>query len=216
VNRPNAASRAGAGYRRDEDVTDELQGAAAEEGRTSGPAGDGVVVLAAPRGFCAGVRRAIGVVERALDTCFPDLAGPVERALDTCLPDLAGPASDDICYASQNRPDAVEELAGRTDLVLVVGSPNSSNSVRMVEVGQIAGTPAHLVPDVSHLDGRWFAGVGAVGLSAGASAPEVLVEEGLDQLRDMGYKKVQMATVATENVIFSLPSAVAGPRGGGT
>ena len=132
------------------------------------------------------------------------------------FPDLVGPASDDICYASQNRQDAVKELARRTDLVLVVGSPNSSNSVRMVEVAELAGTPAHLVPDVGHLDERWLAGVRAVGLSAGASAPEVLVEEVLDRLADVGYRKVQLATVATEDVVFSLPPAVADPRGGGT
>jgi len=132
------------------------------------------------------------------------------------FPDLVGPGTDDICYASQNRQDAVKELARRTDLVLVVGSPNSSNSIRMVEVARLDGTPAQLVPDVTHLEPGWFAGVGAVGLSAGASAPEVLVEEVLDRLRDMGYGRVQMATVATEDVVFSLPPAVVDPRGGRT
>jgi 4-hydroxy-3-methylbut-2-enyl diphosphate reductase len=142
-----------------------------------------------------------------------ETAGVVD-VLRRRFPDLVGPGTDDICYASQNRQDAVKELARRTDLVLVVGSPNSSNSIRMVEVAELAGTPAHLVPDVSYLDAGWFSGVGAVGLSAGASAPEVLVEEVLDRLRDMGYGKVQMATVATEDVVFSLPPAVAEPRGG--
>jgi 4-hydroxy-3-methylbut-2-enyl diphosphate reductase len=143
-----------------------------------------------------------------------ETAGVID-VLHRRFPDLVGPGSDDICYASQNRQDAVKELAGRTDLVLVVGAANSSNSVRMVEVAELAGTPAHLVPDVTHLEPAWFAGVPAVGLSAGASAPEVLVEEVLDRLRDMGYGRVQMATVATEDVVFSLPPAVAHSRGGG-
>ncbi len=143
-----------------------------------------------------------------------ETAGVIE-VLRRRFPDLVGPGSDDICYASQNRQDAVKELARTTDLVLVVGSPNSSNSVRMVEVAELAGTPAHLVPDVTHLDPAWFAGVRSVGLSAGASAPELLVEEVLDRLRDMGYGKVRIATVATEDVVFSLPPAVAEPRAGG-
>lgn len=96
--------------------------------------------------------------------------------------------------------------------MLVVGSPNSSNSVRMVEVAELAGTRAYLVPDVSHLEQDWFSQVRSVGLSADASAPELLVEEVLDRLRDMGYGKLQMATVATEDVVFSLPPAVAGGR----
>ena len=148
-------------------------------------------------------------------TLSVDETAGVIAVLRRRFPDLVGPGTDDICYASQNRQDAVKELARRTDLVLVVGSPNSSNSVRMVEVAELAGTPARLVPDVTHLDPGWFAGVRAVGLSAGASAPDVLVEEVLDRLRDMGYGKVRMATVASEDVVFSLPPAVAEPRAGG-
>ena len=149
-------------------------------------------------------------------TLSVDETAGVVAVLRRRFPDLVGPGTDDICYASQNRQDAVKELARRTDLVLVVGSPNSSNSVRMVEVAELAGTPARLVPDATHLVPEWFAGVRSVGLSAGASAPEVLVEEVLDRLRDMGYGKVQMATVATEDVVFSLPPVAADPRGGGT
>ena len=149
-------------------------------------------------------------------TLSVDETAGVVAVLRRRFPDLVGPGTDDICYASQNRQDAVKELARRTDLVLVVGSPNSSNSVRMVEVAELAGAPARLVPDATHLVPEWFAGVRSVGLSAGASAPEVLVEEVLDRLRDMGYGKVQMATVATEDVVFSLPPVAADPRGGGT
>ena len=128
------------------------------------------------------------------------------------FPELTGPGTDDICYASQNRQDAVKAIAVDTDLVLVVGSPNSSNSVRMVEVAELAGTAARLVPDVSHLDPAWLDGVRSVGLSAGASAPEVLVDEVLDRLAELGYGDVRLASVATEDVVFALPSSV----GGGT
>jgi len=142
-----------------------------------------------------------------------ETAGVVE-VLRRRFPDLAGPGTDDICYASQNRQDAVKAVAAETDLVLVVGSPNSSNSVRMVEVARLAGTPARLVPDVSQLDPDWLAGVGSVGLSAGASAPEVLIEEVLDRLAELGYADVRLASVATEDVVFALPSSVGGGSGG--
>ena len=140
-----------------------------------------------------------------------ETAGMVE-VLERRFPDLVGPGSGDICYASQNRQDAVKAVAAETGLVLVVGSPNSSNSVRMVEVAELAGTPARLLPDVSHLDPAWLAGVTSVGLSAGASAPEVLVDEVLDRLAELGYPDVRLASVAVEDVVFALPSSV----GGGT
>ena len=92
-------------------------------------------------------------------TLSVDETAGVVAVLRRRFPDLVGPGTDDICYASQNRQDAVKELARRTDLVLVVGSPNSSNSVRMVEVAELAGTPARLVPDATHLVPEWFAGV---------------------------------------------------------
>jgi (E)-4-hydroxy-3-methyl-but-2-enyl pyrophosphate reductase len=323
------------------DVTEQRE----HTGAQRAPAGDGVVVLAEPRGFCAGVRRAIGVVERALDlhgapvyvrkeivhnahvvsvlrrrgAVFVDseaevppgavcvfsahgvspevrrtAAGRELRVIDaTCplvakvhqearryardgrtlllighadheevegtrgeapertivveseaaaerldlpvdtplayltqttlsvdetvgvvdvlsrrFPDLVGPGSDDICYASQNRQDAVKAIAAETDFVLVVGSPNSSNSVRMVEVAELAGTPARLVPDVSHLDPQWLAGVRSVGLSAGASAPEVLVEEVLNRLRERFELTIEEVVVAEETVTFKLPAAL--------
>jgi (E)-4-hydroxy-3-methyl-but-2-enyl pyrophosphate reductase len=138
-----------------------------------------------------------------------ETAGMVD-VLRRRFPELAGPGTDDICYASQNRQDAVKAIAAETDLVLVVGSPNSSNSVRMVEVAELAGTPARLVPDVSHLDPDWLAGVGSVGLSAGASAPELLVNEVLDRLAELGYPHVRLASVAVEDVVFALPSSVGG------
>jgi 4-hydroxy-3-methylbut-2-en-1-yl diphosphate reductase len=119
--------------------------------------------------------------------------------------DLRGPATDDICYASQNRQDGIRAIAARCELVLVVGSRNSSNSIRMVEVARRLGTRSELVPDVSELDPGWLAGVRTVGVSAGASAPEILVEELLDRLAGLGYQDVELERVASEDVVFSPP-----------
>jgi 4-hydroxy-3-methylbut-2-enyl diphosphate reductase len=117
--------------------------------------------------------------------------------------DLAGPAADDICYASQNRQNAVKAIAARSDLVLVVGSVNSSNSIRMVEVARDRGTPAHLVPDVDDLDPAWLDGVDAVGVSAGASTPEFLVDALVDRLVGLGYHGLEIERTAVENVTFA-------------
>jgi 4-hydroxy-3-methylbut-2-enyl diphosphate reductase len=119
--------------------------------------------------------------------------------------DLRGPATDDICYASQNRQDGIRAIAARCELVLVVGSRNSSNSIRMVEVARRLGTRSELVPDMSELDPGWLAGVRTVGVSAGASAPEILVEELLDRLAGLGYQDVELERVASEDVVFSPP-----------
>lgn len=124
------------------------------------------------------------------------------------FPDIKGPGSDDICYASQNRQNAVKDIAAQTDLVLVVGSDNSSNSVRMVEVAIRQGTPSHLVNDVSKLDEQWLEGVEAVGVTAGASAPEVLVQELVQRLAALGYQDVDSVTTTTEDVVFSIPGSL--------
>jgi 4-hydroxy-3-methylbut-2-enyl diphosphate reductase len=136
-----------------------------------------------------------------------DTAGIVER-LRGRFDDLAGPAGGDICYASQNRQNAVKAVAARSDLVLVVGSRNSSNSIRMVEVARDAGVAAHLVPEVDELDEDWLEGVGTVGVSAGASAPEILIDRLLDRLAELGYDDVELETTATENVVFSVPAGL--------
>jgi 4-hydroxy-3-methylbut-2-en-1-yl diphosphate reductase len=124
------------------------------------------------------------------------------------FPQLHGPAAGDICYASENRQQAIKAIAPRSDLVLVVGSRNSSNSVRMVEVARGLGTRAHLVPEASEIDESWFDGVSTVGLSAGASAPEVLVEQVVDRLAALGYGDVETERTAEENVVFALPSGL--------
>lgn len=119
--------------------------------------------------------------------------------------DLEGPRSDDICYATQNRQVAVKAIAPDSDLVLIVGALNSSNSNRLVEVAKVAGCPAYLVPDESHLDPAWLENVETVGVSSGASAPEVLVDRLLARLAEFGYSEVETREVTTEDVTFSLP-----------
>jgi len=129
----------------------------------------------------------------------------VVEALRERFSDIAGPRSDDICYATQNRQVAVKALAPRADVVLVVGAFNSSNSNRLVEVARNAGTPAYLVPDESHLDPSWLENASIVGVTSGASAPEVLVGRLLDRLAGFGFRDVETHEVTTEDVTFSLP-----------
>ncbi|KOV77713.1 4-hydroxy-3-methylbut-2-enyl diphosphate reductase [Streptomyces sp. NRRL WC-3618] len=132
------------------------------------------------------------------------------EAMEERFDDLRGPGSDDICYASQNRQNAVKAVAARTGLVLVIGSTNSSNSVRMVEVARDAGTPAHLVPGPDDLDESWLAGVDSVGVSAGASAPGTLVDGLLRRLAALGYSTVEVERTTTEDIVFGLPSQLKG------
>ena len=118
---------------------------------------------------------------------------------------LSGPLRDDICYATQNRQVAVKAIAPDSDVILIVGALNSSNSNRMVEVAINAGTPAYLVPDADDLDPAWLEGAATIGVSSGASAPEVLVEKLLARLAELGYDEVETREVTTEDVTFSLP-----------
>jgi 4-hydroxy-3-methylbut-2-en-1-yl diphosphate reductase len=127
-------------------------------------------------------------------------------ALKTRFPGLQSPPSDDICYATQNRQAAVKTIAPRVGLFLVVGSGNSSNSVRMVEVARDAGAgAAHLVEDASAIDPVWLDGVDAVGLSSGASVPEILVTGALEWLAERGYTDVEAVSGAEEHLTFALP-----------
>jgi 4-hydroxy-3-methylbut-2-en-1-yl diphosphate reductase len=129
----------------------------------------------------------------------------VVEALRRRFADIHGPHRDDICYATQNRQVAVKAIAPEADVVLIVGAVNSSNSNRMVEVARKAGTPAHLVPDETHLDESWLEGAETIGVSSGASAPEVLVDRLLEQLASLGYTDVDVREVTSEDVTFSLP-----------
>ncbi len=127
-------------------------------------------------------------------------------ALRERFPALQGPPSADICYATQNRQLAVKAIAGRSELVLVVGSTNSSNSVRLVEVARDAGaSAAYLVDDASEIDPTWLTGVTTVGLSSGASVPEDLVDDVLSWLAARGYAEVEEVEAAQEHLLFALP-----------
>ncbi len=126
-------------------------------------------------------------------------------ALRRKFPQIAGPAKDDICYATQNRQEAVKELVPAADLVLVLGSQNSSNSQRLAEIARAQGTPAHLIDGVHGLRDEWFAGVGTVLVTAGASAPEDVVEEVVNYLRRRFGAAVEHRTVREEHVSFPLP-----------
>ncbi|MGH3447324.1 MAG: 4-hydroxy-3-methylbut-2-enyl diphosphate reductase [Nocardioidaceae bacterium] len=138
-------------------------------------------------------------------------AHEVEGVVDVLrgrFPNLRAPASDDICYATTNRQDALQAVALDSDLVLVVGSQNSSNSQRLVETSERWGTPAYLVDDVGDIDLAWLAGADTVGLTAGASAPRALVDEVVDAMRGLGPVEVQDRQLVTENVHFTLPKEV--------
>jgi len=121
------------------------------------------------------------------------------------FPRIEGPAKDDICYATTNRQSAVKELVDEIDLLLVIGSRNSSNSKRLVEVARAAGVDAHLVDDAREIDERWLDGVGTVGLTSGASAPERLVAEACDWFRARGVGEVVEHRPVAEDVVFKLP-----------
>lgn len=128
-------------------------------------------------------------------------------------PNLENPPSDDICYATQNRQAAVKEIAPRCDVVIVVGSKNSSNSRRLVEVALEAGTPAsYLVDYASQIEDAWFEGVETVGVSSGASVPEILVKELLEELARRGFTDVEEVTTTVETITFALPRDLRLPR----
>ena len=133
-----------------------------------------------------------------------DAAGIVE-ALRARFPAIVGPRRDDICYATQNRQDAVKSLAERVDVVIVVGSPNSSNSNRLREVAAHRGVPSYMIDRASELDPAWLAGKSRIGVTAGASAPEVLVREVLARLRQLGIAHVEELEGAVERIVFPLP-----------
>jgi 4-hydroxy-3-methylbut-2-enyl diphosphate reductase IspH len=215
------------------------------------------VLLAGPRSFCAGVERAIEIVERALEmhgapvyvheevegtlgeapastvlvqtpedvaalespdgakivylmqtTLSVDEAASVAGALREKFPDLRAPGSDDICYATTNRQASVREVAAASDVVLVAGSKNSSNSVRLVEVCERAGTPAYLIDDASDIQLSWLSGVSTVGLTAGASAPPAVVSEIVTALSGLGPVSVSERVTTTESIRFGLPKEV--------
>ena len=141
-------------------------------------------------------------------TLSVDETNEIIEILRERFPQIQGPPREDICYATQNRQDAVKEIAERSDVVLVIGSDNSSNSNRLAEVARELGTPAYLVDDESEVDPAWLAGAEVVGLTSGASAPEWLVDRMIGWLAEQGYRDVETVTLAEESVRFSLPAGV--------
>ena len=136
-----------------------------------------------------------------------DTAGVID-ALKDKFPKIHAPRKDDICYATQNRQDAVKDLANACEVVLVVGSPNSSNSNRLRELAERLGARAYLIDNASQMDKAWFDGVETVGVTAGASAPEILIQEVLQQLQACGGETPVELSGIEENVTFSLPKSL--------
>jgi 4-hydroxy-3-methylbut-2-enyl diphosphate reductase len=136
-------------------------------------------------------------------TLSVDETNEIVAVLRERFPAIIGPPREDICYATQNRQDAVKEVARRSDVVLVIGSVNSSNSNRLAEVARDAGTPAYLVDDETEVDPGWLEGAEVVGLTSGASAPEWLVERMLAYLAELGATEVEEVTLRTERLRFS-------------
>ena len=144
----------------------------------------------------------------AQTTLSTDEVDEIVEALRERFPHAVGPGSDDICYATQNRQDAVRAVARRSDVLIVVGSANSSNSNRLVEVAEREGCEAHLIDDATELDIAWIEGATTVGITAGASAPEELVREVVDAIGGLGPLELEEDEVTTERVRFRAPDGV--------
>lgn len=141
-------------------------------------------------------------------TLAVDEVDDVVRALRERFPDLAGPGSDDICYATSNRQEAVKALARECDVLLVIGSTNSSNSRRLVEVADREGCPGHLIDDETEVDPAWLEGASTIGVTAGASAPEVLVERVVEAIASLGPVDVRERHIVSESLQFTLPQSL--------
>jgi 4-hydroxy-3-methylbut-2-enyl diphosphate reductase len=174
---------------------------------TSGEAPDHITLVDGPEDVAnVEVRDESKVVWLSQTTLSVDETMETVDALKNKFPNLLSPPSDDICYATQNRQIAVKKLAEDAELVIVVGSKNSSNSIRMVEVALDAGAPAaHLVDFAAEIDETWLEGVTTVGLTSGASVPDVLVDGVLEWLAERGYADVETVKTAEESITFSLP-----------
>jgi len=143
-------------------------------------------------------------------TLSVDDAASVIEALKVRFPNIVGPKRDDICYATQNRQDAVKALVSKVDVVIVVGSPNSSNSNRLREVAENRGVHAYMVDQAAELRSEWLTGKHRIGVTAGASAPDVLVREVVARLKELGAAAVTELSGVVENVTFPLPRGLAG------
>jgi len=142
-------------------------------------------------------------------TLSMDDTAEVIDALRDRFPNIAGPKKEDICYATQNRQDAVKNLSAQCDLILVVGSTNSSNSTRLMEISEKVGVPSYLIDNASVIKREWLEDKQCIGVTAGASAPEVLVEAVINQLKEWGAETVEEVPGKLEKVVFSLPKELA-------
>ena len=141
-------------------------------------------------------------------TLSVDDAAAIVAALKARFPDIVGPKKDDICYATQNRQDAVKLMTPQVDAVIVVGSPNSSNSNRLREVAANRGVPSYMVDDADDLRPEWIAGKRRIGVTAGASAPELLVAQVLERLRELGVESVAELSGVVERTVFPMPKGL--------
>ena len=181
---------------------------------TMGQAEGGMYLVETPRDVdTLTVRDPANLAYVTQTTLSMDDAAKVVAALKQRFPAITGPKKDDICYATQNRQDAVKALATQCEVVIVVGSPNSSNSNRLREVARNHGAAAYMVDNASQLDPAWLSGKEKIGVTAGASAPEVLVRELSAKLRELGVKQVQELSGVEEKVTFPLPKALSAEEG---
>jgi 4-hydroxy-3-methylbut-2-enyl diphosphate reductase len=146
-------------------------------------------------------------------TLSVDDAAAIVAALRTRFPDIVGPKKDDICYATQNRQDAVKFMSPRVDVVIVVGSPNSSNSNRLREVAANRGVPSYMVDNASELRVEWIEGRQRIGVTAGASAPELLVAQDIERLRALGAASVAELSGVVERTVFPMPKGLGAKPG---
>ncbi|BCL27985.1 4-hydroxy-3-methylbut-2-enyl diphosphate reductase [Streptomyces aurantiacus] len=174
---------------------------------TAGEAPDHITLVDGPGDVAkVEVRDPSKVVWLSQTTLSVDETMETVDALKEKFPQLISPPSDDICYATQNRQLAVKQMGEQAELVIVVGSRNSSNSVRLVEVAKLAGArEAYLVDFADEIDESWLEGVSTVGVTSGASVPEILVEQVLEYLSTRGYEDVELVKAAEESITFSLP-----------
>jgi len=177
---------------------------------TMGQATDGMHLVETPEDVAAlQVADAYNLAFVTQTTLSMDDANRIVAALKQRFPDIVGPKKDDVCYATQNRQDAVKTLAQQCDVVIVVGSPNSSNSTRLREVARNAGIAAYMVDNAGQIDPAWLQGAQRIGVTAGASAPEVLVLEVIARLGALGATDVRDLDGIEEKVVFPLPKNLA-------
>ncbi|WP_017791974.1 4-hydroxy-3-methylbut-2-enyl diphosphate reductase [Leucobacter salsicius] len=185
---------------------------------TAGEAPDHVTIVNSPADVdTLEVKDPDNLVWLSQTTLSVDETMETVRRLRAKFPNLQDPPSEDICYATQNRQGVIKEIAPKADLVLVIGSRNSSNSVRLVEVAlEYGAKAAYLVDYANEVKQEWLDGVETIGVSSGASAPEVLVQELLDDLVDAGYENIQAVMTAEEDLVFSLPKELRQDASGNT